>query len=246
MKPFPSCLAPIDRPLTDEEGLDARAVRECLRGGGCPSDDEFDRHLTPEARGVSNWFWTPVAVARQAASWLSDFGARSVMDIGSGAGKFCVVAAASAELQVVGLEHRPNLVMASRSLAQRCGVAPRVTFVDGALGRVPLPRVDAYYFFNPFGENLFGSKDCLDEEVVLTSQRYWDDLAATEALLDEAPVGTLVITYNGIGMNLPPTFVLRRVDRELPCLLKLYEKIDCAADTERECPTLPADSVPHA
>lgn len=209
-------------------------MRECLRGGGCPSDDEFDRYLAPETRQVSRWFWTPVAVARQAASWLAEFGARNVMDIGSGSGKFCVIAAASTTLEVVGLEHRPNLVTASRSLALRYGVGSQVTFLEGALGRVPLPRVDAYYFFNPFGENLFGSSDCLDENVVLSRDRFWDDLAATEVLLRDAPVGTLVVTYNGIGIDLPRTFALRRVDRGLPCLLKLYEKVNYVSEAERD------------
>lgn len=230
----------------DREQASIRDIRQMFLAGGCPRDAEFDQHMTPEVRRFSGWFWTPVEVAQLAALWLEEFGARSVLDVGSGAGKFCVVAALATPLSVLGLEQRPNLVSAARSLASRFGVESRVAFLQGSLGFITLPRVDAYYFFNPFGENLFGASECLDEAVELTRERFHADFARTQAMLEAAPTGTLVVTYNGIGGRMPESYVLRRVEDELPCNLKLFEKTGYSTrlfTPRSEWPTSPPPSM---
>ncbi len=203
----------------------ARAIALALANGRCPSDADFDRHLPRDLARLSSCFWTPVSVAYRVAAWLDELGARSALDVGSGAGKLCVVAALSGSTRWLGLEHRPHLVKSANELARRFSVGERVDFRVGELGAMPLPVVDAYYFFNPFGENLFGYVDCIDTDVVLGRERYALDVAHAEALLHAAPVGTAVVTYNGFGGRMPAAFVERRVDRELPCVLRLYEKV---------------------
>jgi SAM-dependent methyltransferase len=202
-----------------------RELAIALRTGRCPSDHAFDRFLPQELlRVVSGQYWTPLVVAARAAAWLDDVDVRTVVDIGSGAGKFCVAAALSGQCHFTGMEHRPRLVDASRMLCQVFGVEDRVHFIEGTLGETAVPPADAYYLYNPFGENLFGSIDHLDEDVELGEERYDRDIAAVEGLLHEARVGTCVLTYNGFGGQIPPTYREVRVDYELPSVLRLWRK----------------------
>lgn len=205
-------------------------IAEALRAGGLPTDAAFDRHLPRELRELSRMYWTPMIVARRAARWVEAYGAASVLDVGSGAGKFCVVGALCSKAHYVGIEHRPRLVSAASELARTFGVEDRATFVAGALGDVELPPVDAIYLYNPFGENLYGFRDCIDEDVELGHERYVADVRRTEALLRGAPLGTLLVSYNGFGGHVPGNFVEREVDRTLPCVLRLHEKVQIAND----------------
>ena len=63
-----------------------------IRSGTCPSDRLFDRFLPYDLRRVSRQHWTPLVVALRVAEWLDLIGVRQVVDLGSGAGKFCVQA----------------------------------------------------------------------------------------------------------------------------------------------------------
>lgn len=202
----------------------AQSVAARLRTGVRVPELEFDRFLPYELRLLSQQYWTPLAVVRQAASWLEELHVRTVVDIGSGAGKFCVAAALLGRGQFIGLEQRPRLVAAARALAHSFGVGDRACFVQGALGEVALPVADAYYLYNPFGENLFGPVEHLDEEVELSERRYARDVARVERLLRRAPVGTYVLTYNGFGGRMPGLYEQIRVDHELPNLLRMWRK----------------------
>jgi 23S rRNA G2445 N2-methylase RlmL len=164
-------------------------------------------------------------VALRAVQWFEELGVRTVVDIGSGAGKFCVAAALAGRCRFIGVEQRPRLVEAARELARRFRVDDRVHFSQGAFGDVALPEADAFYLFNPFGENLYGSGSHIDETVELTEERYVRDVFTTEVFLEHARVGTLVVTYNGFGGMLPDTYRKVRVDRELPNVLRMSRKI---------------------
>lgn len=222
-EPFPVS-GPRGEGSDEAELLSPRQIAEALRNGACPEDASFDRYLPVELRSVSGRYWTPLAVARRAAEWLEELGAETALDVGSGAGKLCVAAALVGSCRFIGLEHRPRLVAASRALARRFEVEDRVTFVEGAFGAVSTPKADAYYLYNPFGENLYGSSDCLDQDVELGNPRYRRDIAAAEALLTNAPVGTILLTYNGFGGRIPSNYVDRKFDVDLPCILRAFEK----------------------
>lgn len=158
---------------------------------------------------------------------------RSVVDVGSGAGKFCVAAALCGRARFHGVEQRPRLVAAARELARVFDVGDRVTFSHAVFGPAsPLPRADAYYFYNPFGENLFGPEDRLDDEVEVSEPRYVREVAAVEAMLGRAPVGTYILTYNGFGGGVPTSYATIRVDRKLPNTLRLWRRVPdpCESD----------------
>ena len=92
--------------------LSSAEIAAALRALRCPTDCTFDRLLPEALRVVSGEYWTPLRVAVRAACWLEDVGVRSVVDIGAGVGKFCVVAALASNCRFVGLEQRRWLVEA--------------------------------------------------------------------------------------------------------------------------------------
>lgn len=204
------------------------AVAELLRSGAWPEDHVFDQFLPDALRAVSDQYWTPLVVIRRAAQWLDELNVRTVLDIGSGAGKFCVAAALGGHCHFTGLEQRPHLVEAARALARAFAVTDRTCFLAGTFGVLPLPRVDAYYLFNPFDEAAFHPEARLDHDVDHSHARRQHDIAAVQQLLREAAVGTYVLTYNGFGGNLPADYRELRVDRGLPQVLRLSKKMGSA------------------
>lgn len=220
-----------DKRPADQNRADAPArgpsvhqIAQALRTGFCPTDYAFDRFLPHELRLVSRQYWTPILVARRVADWLDDLGVQTVVDIGSGAGKFCIAAALAGSCYYTGLEQRPGLVTVARALARLYEVDDRVHFIEGSLGDIAPPVADAYYLYNPFGENLYGTTDHLDETVELSATRYARDVAIVEDLLDRAEFGTCVLTYNGFGGRMPHDYEQIRVDRHLPSVLRMWRK----------------------
>jgi SAM-dependent methyltransferase len=199
-------------------------IIESFRTGSYPEDAEFDSFLPEAAKPAADQHWTPVRVAARAAQWLDEVRARRVLDIGSGAGKFCVAAALAGRCELVGLEHRAPLVDAARSLAEHFGVGARVTFIQGALGAVSIPSADAYYLYNPFEENLSGSSERIALSAELSAERYARDVAATYQLLAGACLGSFVLVYNGFGSELPPGYRQVRAETDLPHPLRLWKK----------------------
>jgi len=200
-------------------------VASALRMRMCPGDRAFDRFLPHELRVVSSRYWTPLVVALRAAEWFDELNIRTLVDIGSGAGKFCVATALASRVHVTGVEQRLRLVSAAHDLARLFEADARVTFVHGTFGETVLPEADAYYMYNPFGENLFGPEDYLDNDVELSHARQLRDLAAVKQLLRDAPVGTCLLTYNGFGGEVPASYREIRVDRETPNVLRMWRKI---------------------
>lgn len=180
--------------------------------------------MSAELRAVSGTHWTPVAVALQVAQWLEAMGVRTVADLGSGAGKFCVVTALASRCDFVGIEHRSRFVDAASALARTFELKDRVSFRHASLSAESIPRAEAYYLFNPFGENLFGPEAQLGNDVELSTQRYERDVAMVEAFLEKAPVGTIFIEYNGFGGWTPRSFAQMFVDHTHTDVLRLTRK----------------------
>ena len=200
-------------------------IRAALRSGAPPPDYVFDGFLPLELRLVSSRYWTPLSVVLLVSRWIAHFKIETVVDIGSGAGKFCVAAALAGPGRFTGLEQRPRLVSAARELARRFEVEDRVRFIDGSLGNGTVPTAEAYYLYNPFGENLFTPAGRLDEDVELGRDRFRRDVFAVEELLANAPVGTYLITYNGFGGEAPPSYRELRFDHSRTSELCLRRKM---------------------
>ncbi len=177
----------------------ARAIRARLVEQRGVPDAEFDELLSAGPRSRSAQHWSRVEVAQTASRWLSEAGAMRVLDVGSGAGKFCAIASLTSSHRVWGVEARGALVLESRRLAQRLDA--EVVIIHGTLDAIDPTRFDAFYFFNPFEEHLSARPD--DPEVQGSVRAYLTDVKRVEAWLRAAPVGTTMVTYNGLGGRIP-------------------------------------------
>ena len=228
VRPWRSCRDALGR-------TSAAQVAALIRDGRVLREARFDRFLPPELRRVSSEHWTPLAVAARVAHWIECRGIRKVIDLGSGVGKLCVATAlGTSRCQFVGIEQRPSLVRIARALATDFGVAERVQFIEGDLSRMDIPAADGYYVYNPFAENVCDPQSRVDQEVELSLERFDRDMATVQTLLMRAPVGTYLIKYNKYGALVPTCYDAVLVDRSMPELLCLWEKVrsECAATEE--------------
>jgi SAM-dependent methyltransferase len=183
---------------------DARDVAAALRDGVCVDDRVFDDVFPLLVRARSSVYWTPVEVAIRTAKLLAWKPNATIVDVGSGIGKFCLIAAAVVEADVVGVEHRPHFVEIAEEAALKLGV--RATFKSGTVADLLPGTIDSFYFFNPFAENFCVGRDRLDATVELCEERFRKDLEATQAMLSAAPSGARVVTFCGLGGDLPDSY----------------------------------------
>ena len=205
------------------DGPTPSEIAEALRAGDV-DDLVFDRYLPEPMQRISGNWWTPLPIVREVARWIGDHGIRSILDIGAGVGKFCVATTLLTGIQCIGLEHRMQLLGAARNLARTFEVEGRARFILGALGERPLPAVDAFYLYNPFGENLFGEATRLDGTVELGADRFVRDIELVKALLHRAPIGFHVVVYNGFGGRVPDGYEVVRSERRRTLKLELWRK----------------------
>jgi len=170
------------------------------------TDDEFDVVFAEPWRSRSGRFWSPFAVAALAARWLTETGITTVLDVGSGVGKFCLVGALTTRARFVGVEQRGALVAAAQRAAERLGVQERATFIHAEATPALLADFGALYLFNPFTENLYPPTSRLDSSVELSKNRFRRDIFTVERTLDGLPPGARVATYHGFGGHVPDSF----------------------------------------
>jgi SAM-dependent methyltransferase len=194
-------------------------------------DEKFDLIYPPNVRKLSSVFWTPVAVAAEAAKMLvtdqtchgeglAKAGTR-VLDIGCGPGKFCLVGASLTNGRFTGVEQRSDLVAAARQAATDLGL-PRppardsirsslgeggsnVEFIDGNVLEVDFANYDAFYLFNPFEENMYGGHK-IDSAVPLSPTLFKRYTSHVAAQLGARPLGTRVVTYAGYADDIPACY----------------------------------------
>jgi predicted RNA methylase len=197
-------------------------IREALRTGRLVDDRAFDSVYPEDIRRLSPTHWTPIHAALRAANLLAWKPRARVLDIGSGVGKFCIVAAAATHSEVLGVEHRPHLVeIAERATAQ---LGLDVRYTCGTLGDCNPTELDGIYLFNPFAENVCPPEDRIDDSVVLSAVQAARHVVQAEEFLHDARVGVRVVTYHGFGGELPPGYVCLTRER-CSGLLELWVKL---------------------
>jgi len=167
-------------------------------------NEKFDLIYPRQIRELSPVFWTPVAVAAEAAKMLVTAPGTRVLDIGCGPGKFCLVDASLTDGRFTGIEHRSDLVAAGRQAAADLGIT-NVEFVQGNVLDVAFADYDAFYLFNPFEENLLhGHK--IDRLVPLSPELFKRYTNHVSAQLGMRPIGTGVVTYMGYADDIPACY----------------------------------------
>lgn len=186
------------------------------------NDEQFDALYPAPVRELSADHWSPIDVARRAATFLAPSTSTRVLDIGSGAGKFCLVGGACTGAHFTGVEQRENLVELSSELAAKFHLS-NVTFRRANILDVDFSEFEAFYFFNSFHENRSPRKR-IDDTVEIGTAHYAKYSAYVTRALSFTPPGTRLVTYWTCLWDIPAKF--RRVSSEFDGLLDLWEKSD--------------------
>lgn len=132
----------------------------------------------------------------------------AVLDVGAGAGKFCITAAlAVPSARFIGVEQRPHLVRFATRLAREWAVS-NVRFLHGDALELDWSNYDAFYFYNPFAEQLFEPGLELDRTIDFNPARFILSVMAVRKRLAGARIGTRVVTYHGYGAEPPSGYEL--------------------------------------
>jgi SAM-dependent methyltransferase len=181
--------------------IDSRAVTRSPPDFDSMTDESFDEVYPPWARELSRIHWTPIAVARRAARLLVAHEGARILDVGSGAGKFCIVGAAITKGYFVGIEQRDNLVRVARRAARRHG-AVGCQFVHGNAVQLDWRPFDGFYLYNPFAEHRPSYRP-IDTTIEIAPRHYDNYVSFVEAQLARAATGTRLVTYWGFGGMIP-------------------------------------------
>lgn len=170
------------------------------------TDEEFDRIYPRSIRRLSDQHFTPLSVAKRAAAFLVREPGTRVLDIGSGAGKFCFVGAVTTEGNFTGVEQRQELVNLSNAIASSAGIN-NVSFVNTNVIGISFNDFDAFYLFNPFYENV-KSRERMDDAVLTSPSLFASYSAHTKNQLSSMPDGTRLATYYTSRSIIPSSFKL--------------------------------------
>lgn len=182
---------------------------ERLRAGAHVSDEQFDRLYPPGLRALSALHWTPVAVARRVVELLALEPGSTVLDVGAGAGKLCILGALLSPAAFVGVEQHDFLVEAARTAAGTAGAA-RARFVRASAFDLDWTPFSGFYLFNPFGELLSGGQESEpDGAGERALERYRQQVTRAQERLLDMPAGTQVVIYHGFGGDLSAGYARR-------------------------------------
>jgi SAM-dependent methyltransferase len=170
------------------------------------TDEKFNTIYPTGIRRLSEKHWTPVSVAKAASEFLVTSPGTRVLDIGSGAGKFCMVGAVHTNGFFTGIEQRAELVELTQNLSNKYSL-DNVEFIHANITSINFNQYQAFYFYNSFYENIdFDNK--IDDSVLLNTGYY---KAYTKYTLDQLailPGGTRLATYWAADKFIPHGFDL--------------------------------------
>ena len=198
-----------------------RFLFQHLKKGAGIDDATFDQIYPTDIRDVSKRHWTPVAVAKRAAEYLVSFPGARVLDIGSGAGKFCLLGAANTEGNFVGVERRERLVTVSATIQKRSGLK-NARFVMANINMIDFGDFDSFYFYNSFFENFEGASK-IDHSVEVKPELYKEYSEFVRSQLDDQPRGTRLVTYWSSQLEVPKSYELKSTEHS--GLLRFWERI---------------------
>ncbi len=186
------------------------------------TDVQFNRLYPLPIQQLAGRHWTPLNVARKAARYLAAEPGVSVLDIGSGVGKFCLSAAHfKPNATYFGVEQRQRLIDAAENARDILGFSD-VWFIHGNFTQIDFGAFNHFYFYNSFYENLSGTER-IDESIAYSAELYHYYHRYLYMQLAGMPAGTRVATYYSLEDELPPQYHI--VGAEFDNLLKFWIKI---------------------
>lgn len=189
-------------PLADEEAF---LLAQAIRRGDPVSDHDFDRVYEGRWRQPSERHWSSIEVVRAVLESVCLNETHTVLDIGSGVGKFCLLGSLLSEARFVGVERRPELVHAAERARLRLGI-DRASFICADAFDLDWSSFDCLYLFNPFEEHLMDAQARIDNAAPFSEEDYRRSVEETGRRLQALRPGTWVVTHWGFGGQIPPSF----------------------------------------
>lgn len=175
------------------------------------TDDDFNQLYKDNVFRAAQKHWTPLAVAKKVADFLAASSGARILDIGSGAGKFCLSAAYHhPEVRFFGVEQRKYLVNLCRDLAGQLDLG-NVEFIHGNIVDIDLSAFDHFYFYNSFYENIEGTQK-IDYDVNYSEKLYDYYNLVLYKKFKKLPPGTRIATYHSFGNEMPDSFQVIQTD----------------------------------
>jgi hypothetical protein len=206
----------------EQEESNQRRVLSLVKGtapeGTFSKDAEFDMLYPKHFQLMSQNHWTPLEVAQKAASFLDLKGAK-VLDIGSGIGKFCLIAGnTNPECSYFGIEQRNELVDCADNIRDYLEL-DNVQFIHANMTQVNFKEFDHFYFYNSFYENI-DQHNAIDSKIETSFSLYTYYTLYLRTVLNQMPSGTRVVTYQSEGEVIPATYKL--AEHSFNTLLRLW------------------------
>lgn len=198
----------------------SETVFKCLKLNIDLADEDFNQIYPQEIQVLAKRHWTPIEIAKKAADFLVPFPGAKVLDIGSGAGKFCLVGATSTRGHFTGVEQRENLVGLSTELA-RANEIHNVRFLHANITEVDFSAFHSFYFYNSFHENI-DEHSRIDDHVETGKKYYVHYTDYLHSELSKKPIGTRLVTYWTLFSEVPSNYELQFVSHD--GVLKFWEK----------------------
>ena len=186
------------------------------------SDADFDQLYPLSIQALARRHWTPLGIARLASGFLAADNNVRILDIGSGAGKFCLAAAYyKPSAFYYGVEQRKNLLSHADS-ARKILRFRNVSFIHGNFTQLDFRNYDHFYFYNSFYENLAGT-DKIDDSIDYSGELYNYYNMYLYKLLQQTPSGTKLAAYHSLEDEMPAGFQI--VNVEMDSMLKFWIKL---------------------
>ena len=182
-------------------GVCAELVEESSVDSSSLLDDRFDQIFPAGLRKLSSVFWTPLAIAAHAAKLLVNRPGTRVLDIGCGVGKFCLIGAALTDGYFTGVEHRRYLAKAAKDVVVKHGVT-NVEIIQANITEHSFSKYDAFYLFNPFEGNVINGLK-INGALPRSANLFVESVRYVATELAARPLGTRVITYAGLTLEVP-------------------------------------------
>lgn len=169
------------------------------------TDKAFDELIPDYLQAKIKQHFTPQEVIAKAAPFLCSSPHAKILDIGSGVGKFCLMAGtAFPNHNFYGVEIRDDLFEIACLLKKELG-RTNVEFIHSDIKQIPLQDFDHFYLFNPFHENI-ESEHAIDEAMVLNEKKYLEYSGYIYRQLKRLPVGTRIASFHMPEASFPETY----------------------------------------
>ena len=185
------------------------------------SDKQLHHLYPPSIRSLAARHFTPLEISKRVVDFLAPEKKLKVLDIGSGAGKFCLAAAYYKPLvNFFGVEQRKHLVAHAETAKSILGIK-NVHFLHQNITQLDFTQFDHFYFYNSFYENL-NDMEKIDDSVSCSPHLYNYYNRCLYKKLENLPAGTRLATFHTISNKIPPNFHL--IEEHVGELLKFWMK----------------------